>query len=65
MEKNLFFNLNRSYEGLYVPSKTWRELRNFSTNAVALILASRDFDKSDYIYNYNDFKRIVNEKNNS
>ena len=44
------FTLNRSYYGLYVPAGIWRELRNFSTNAVALILASRYYEDSDYVY---------------
>jgi hypothetical protein len=49
------FHLNRSYRGLYVPRLHWRQLRHFSTNAVALILASLPFDESDYLYNYNEF----------
>ena len=44
------FSLNRSYYGLYVPAGTWRELRNFSTNAVALILASRSYEDADYVF---------------
>jgi len=43
------FPLNRSYFGLYVPPMIWRQLQNFSTNAVALILASAPYDESDYI----------------
>lgn len=42
--------LNRSYYGLYIPAGHWRELRNFSTNAVALILASRSYEDADYVY---------------
>ena len=59
------YNLNRSYEGLYVPGMTWRQLRHFSTNAVALILASRKFEEDDYIYEYNTFHRYINENNNT
>lgn len=44
------YTLNRSYYGLYIPAGTWRELRNFSTNSVALILASRSYEDADYIY---------------
>jgi len=53
--KEHVYNLNRSYEGLYVPGMTWRQLRHFSTNTVALILASRPFEKEDYIHDYNKF----------
>lgn len=51
------FSLNRSYYGLYVPKGLWRQMLNFSTNSLALILASSEFDLSDYIYDYNSFKR--------
>jgi len=50
------FTLNRSYYGLYVPKMMWRQMDNFSTNSLALILASTTFDQSDYIYDYEEFK---------
>ena len=50
------FSLNRSYYGLYVPKGVWRQMQNFSTNSLALILASTEFNKSDYIYDYEQFK---------
>jgi len=49
------FSLNRSYYGLYVPKGLWREMNNFSTNSLALILASTSYDANDYIYDYQDF----------
>lgn len=49
------FSLNRSYYGLYVPTSLWRQMQNFSTNSLALILSSTHYDKSDYIYDYADF----------
>ncbi len=49
------FHLNRSYYGLYVPKGLWREMENFSTNSLALVLASTKFDENDYIYDYGDF----------
>lgn len=49
------FSLNRSYYGLYVPNGIWREMNNFSTNAVALVLDSTVYDADDYIYNYEEF----------
>ena len=55
------YNLNRSYYGLYVPKKFWRKMENFSTNSLALVLASTDYDEGDYIYSYEDFKRLMND----
>jgi len=52
------FSLNRSYYGLYVPKGVWRQMQNFSTNSLALILASTEFNKSDYIYDYEQFKEF-------
>ena len=53
------FSLNRSYYGLYVPKGVWRQMQNFSTNSLALVLASTKFDTSDYIYEYVLFKEFV------
>ena len=55
------FPLNRSYYGLYVPRGLWRQLDNFSTNSLALILASTEYDRNDYIYDYEQFKKIGDE----
>ena len=55
------YSLNRSYYGLYVPKGIWREMNNFSTNSLALILASTPYDAADYIYDYEQFKAICNE----
>lgn len=55
------FHLNRSYYGLYVPKGIWREMENFSTNSLALILASTRFDSNDYIRDYEEFKLIRHE----
>jgi dTDP-4-dehydrorhamnose 3,5-epimerase-like enzyme len=49
------FSLNRSYYGLYVPSGLWRQMQNFSTNSVALVLSSTHYDAEDYIFDYKDF----------
>lgn len=45
------FQLNRSYYGLFIPNGLWRQMKNFSTNACALVLSSTLFNKDDYIYN--------------
>jgi hypothetical protein len=50
------YSLNRAYFGLYVPGMIWRELENFSTNAVCLILASLPFSEQDYIRDYEVFR---------
>jgi len=52
------FSLNRSYFGLYVPKMLWRSLNNFSTNSVALIMASSDYSEDDYIRDFKEFKRL-------
>ena len=53
------FHLNRSYYGLYVPKNTWRELNNFSTNSLALVLASTQYNEDDYIRDYDEFLKFV------
>ena len=55
--------LNRPYIGLYVPNMVWRRLENFSTNAVALIVASEDYNESDYIRDYSTFLNIKKTEN--
>jgi dTDP-4-dehydrorhamnose 3,5-epimerase-like enzyme len=49
------FFLNRPYFGLYVPLMVWRELVNFSSGSVCLVLASDHYDEADYIRDYDDF----------
>lgn len=51
------FHLNRSYYGLYIPRMVWRELDNFSSGSVCLVLASEHYEEEDYIRNYDDFKK--------
>lgn len=55
------FHLNRSYYGLYIPKGMWREMENFSTNSLALVLSSTKYDVNDYIRDYEEFKRLKNE----
>jgi dTDP-4-dehydrorhamnose 3,5-epimerase-like enzyme len=49
-------HLNRSYRGLYIPPMIWREMDNFSSGSVCLVLASAHFDESDYIRDYDEFR---------
>lgn len=51
-------HLNRSYYGLYVPNGLWRHMENFSTNAVALVLASTLYDADDYVRDYEEFEAM-------
>ena len=53
------FHLSRSYYGLYVPPMTWREIDNFSTNAVAMVLSSTLYSPDDYINSFDEFKSTV------
>lgn len=60
--KSETFTLNRSYHGLYLPQMTWRELTNFSTNSVVLVLSSTPYDDDDYITDFNLYKKLKHEK---
>ena len=53
------YHMARSYYGLYVPPMTWRKIDNFSTNSVALILASTPYDANDYIEDFNLYKKAL------
>lgn len=54
------FPLNRSYTGLYVPKGYWREMENFSTNSLALVLSSTKYDANDYVRDYDVFLKTMN-----
>jgi glyoxylate utilization-related uncharacterized protein len=54
-------HLNRSYYGLYMPAMTWRELDNFSSGSVCLVLASAPYDESDYYRDYATFKQAAQD----
>ncbi len=59
------FTLNRSYYGLYIPSMIWREIENFSSGSVCLVLASDYFKENDYIRNYDEFQKLIREQETS
>jgi dTDP-4-dehydrorhamnose 3,5-epimerase-like enzyme len=52
------FMLNRSYTGLYIPKLMWRQLENFSTNAMALVVADAPYNEADYIRDFKAFKTL-------
>lgn len=54
--------LNRPNEGLLIPTGIWRELENFSSGSVCLVLASGVFEERDYIRNYDDFILYKNRR---
>lgn len=58
------FHLNRSYYGLYIPPMVWRELENFSSGSVCLVLASDLYKESDYIRDYQEFKQMLRSLTN-
>ena len=57
----LRFSLNRSYYGLYIPCGLWRQMDNFSTNSLAVVLSSTKFVESDYIRDYEAFLKFREE----
>jgi len=52
-------HLNRSYKGLYIGQMVWREIENFSSGSVCLVLASERFDEADYYRDYGEFLRAL------
>jgi dTDP-4-dehydrorhamnose 3,5-epimerase-like enzyme len=55
------FSLNRSYYGLYIPAGLWRQMENFSTNSLAMVLSSTIFSKEDYIRVYDEFLKYTEQ----
>ena len=55
-------HLNRSYFGLYLPPLIWREIDNFSSGSVCLVLASEPYDEGAYFRDYQLFKKAVSNK---
>lgn len=55
--------LEKPYEGLYVSNDMWREMYDFSEDAILLVLASELYDEADYIRDYNEFLEFVENKN--
>lgn len=56
------FTLNRPYQGLLVVPGIWRELNNFSSGSVCLVLASHEYDEGDYIRSYDEFIRYKQQQ---
>lgn len=58
------YHLNRSYYGLYICPMMWREIDNFSSGSVCMVLASTFFEEADYYRNYDEFTKAVQVGNN-
>lgn len=56
--KKQTYSLNRSYYGLYIPAGLWRQMENFSTNSLAMVISSTEFSENDYIREYTDFLKF-------
>ncbi|MBF0318707.1 MAG: WxcM-like domain-containing protein [Nitrospirae bacterium] len=57
-QRKRHFTLSRAYYGIYMPNMIWRELVDFSSGAICLVLASDKYDESEYIRNYDEFIRL-------
>ena len=55
-------SLEQPYEGLYIACDMWREMYDFTEDAVLLVLASELYDENDYIRNYDEFIQYVTER---
>ena len=61
-KEKLIHKMNRSYYGLYIPKMYWREMNNFSTNSLAMIVSSTEYNEDDYIRDYNNFCTMRKKK---
>lgn len=59
--QNQTFSLKSSYYGLFIPKGVWRQMVNFSTNSLAMVISSTFYDADDYLYNYDKYKTWVNK----
>lgn len=56
------FFLNRPHYGLYIPRMIWRELENFSSGSICLVVSSEEYNESDYYRDYKDFKLALRKE---
>jgi len=55
-----FYLMNISCNGIYIGSNVWRVMTEFKNNCLIMVLASNEYDESDYIRNYNKFLKSIN-----
>lgn len=60
MEKKIV-PLEKPYEGLYIPNNMWREMYDFSPDAVLVVLASEVYKEEDYIRDYDEFLKLIEQ----
>ena len=60
-KERLTVTMNEPNKGLYLKGNIWREFTNFSTDCVVMVLASRHYDESDYIRNYDQFLKEISQ----
>lgn len=60
-EEKRRIHLNRSYQGLYIPPLIWREMDNFSSGSVCLVLASATYSEGDYFRNLDDYLLAISK----
>jgi len=53
--ENAIFNLDRPHIGIYLPTMIWKDMYDFSSDSVLLVLSNEYYDKSEYIRNFDDF----------
>ena len=56
------YSLNRPHTGVYLPKMVWKDMYDFSEDSVLLCLASEHYDAGEYIRNYDEFEKIINEE---
>lgn len=59
----IIFCLNRPHTGIYLPSMVWKDMYDFSKDAVLLCISSEHYDEKEYIRDYNEFVRVVSGAN--
>lgn len=64
-ESKKIVSLEKPYEGLYVPNNMWREMYDFSKDAVLMVLASEIYKEEDYIRDYDEFKKMIQKERKS
>ncbi len=56
-----YFDMKRSYYGLFIPAGIWRQMDNFSTNSLALVISSTKYYELDYIRNYDEYLKYLSD----
>ena len=62
-KEEIIVELDKPMTGVYIPKMIWKDMYDFSPDSVLLVLASTHYDGSEYIRNYEDYLRIINDQN--